>query len=167
MVRPAQRRKLVCWAQDSFDLSERRACRAVGAPRSSQRYRSIKSPQTPLRRRIRELASVRVRAGYRQIHVLLRREGWRINHKRTYRLYTEEGLALKPRRPRRHRSAAPRVARNQPTTSNEQWAMDFMHDTLADGRSIRVLTAIDLYSRECLALAVAKKFTGGKVAERS
>ena len=165
MVRPAQRRELVCWAERSFDLSERRACRAVGAARSSQRYRSTKAPQAPLRLRIRELAAARVRAGYRQIHVMLRREGWRINHKRTYRLYIEEGLALKPRRPRRHRSATSRVARHQPTGPNEQWAMDFMHDALADGRSIRVLTAIDLFSRECLALVVDKNFTGGMVAE--
>lgn len=165
MVRPRQRRQLVCWAQSSFDLSERRACHAVGAARSSQRYQSTRAPQAPLRGRIRELASVRVRAGYRQIHVMLRREGWRINHKRTYRLYTEEGLTLKPRRPRRHRSASSRVARNHPTTPNEHWSMDFMHDTLSDGRSIRVLTAIDLYSRECLALVADKKFTGGAVAK--
>ena len=95
MVRPTQRRELVCWAQGAFDLSERRACYAVGAARASQRYRSIKAPQEPLRLRIRELAASRVRAGYRQIHVMLRREGWMINQKRTYRLYTEEGLTLK------------------------------------------------------------------------
>ena len=87
-----------------------------------------------------------------------------VNHKRTYRLYTEEGLTLKPRRPRRHRSATTRSVRQAPGVPNEQWAMDFMHDTLADGRSIRVLTAIDLYSRECLALLAAKKFTGDHVA---
>ena len=165
MVRPAQRRELVCWAETAFALSERRACRAVGAARSSQRYLSTKAPQAPLRSRIRELAASRVRAGYRQIHVLLRREGWGVNHKRTYRLYSEEGLTLKPRRPRRHRSASTRLAREAPTAPNEQWAMDFMHDTLSDGRSIRVLTAIDLYSRECLALVASKKFSGGSVAE--
>ena len=135
------------------------------AARSSQRYRSIKAPQEPLRLRIRELAASRVRAGYRQIHVMLRREGWMINQKRTYRLYTEEGLTLKPRRPRRHRSASIRMARCGPEAANEQWSMDFMHDTLANGRSIRVLTAMDLYSRECLALVVDKQFTGGTVAK--
>jgi putative transposase len=92
------------------------------------------------------MAATRVRAGYRQLHLFLRREDWQINHKRIYRLYTEESLTLKRRRPRRHRSATARVCRQTPCCPNKQWAMDFMHDTLANGRSIRVLTAIDLYN---------------------
>jgi putative transposase len=83
------------------------------------RYRSRRPSQHPLRTRLRELASVRLRAGYQQLHVLLRREGWRVNHKRVYRLYTEEGLALRGRRPRRHRSAVARVRPPAPTQPNE------------------------------------------------
>lgn len=156
---------MVGWVMTAYQLPERRACRAVGVARSSARYRSVRPSQEPLRRRLHELASVRVRSGYRLLHSLLRREGWGVNEKRIYRLYTEEGLTLKRRRPRRHRSASARVARTEPRGSNDQWAMDFMHDTLSDGRSIRVLTAIDIYSRECVALVAGKKFSGAEVAK--
>ena len=111
MVRPAQRRAAVAWAREAYRLSERRACQAMGAPRSTVRYRSVRPHQEALRKRLKELAGVRVRAGYKQLHVFLRREGWPVNHKRVYRLYTEEGLTLKRRRPRRHRSAVVRKAR--------------------------------------------------------
>lgn len=88
---------------DAYRVPERRACRIAGAARAMLRYRSVQPTQEPLKNRLKELAAVRVRAGYRQLHVLLRREGWATNHKRTYRLYTEERLALKRRRPRRRR----------------------------------------------------------------
>jgi transposase len=161
MVRPAARRALVHWAREAYRMSERRACRAVGVQRSMVRYRSRRPSQQPLRARLRELAGVRLRAGYQQLHVLLRREGWRVNHKRVYRLYIEEGLALRRRRPRRHRSAVARVRLPVPTQPNEQWAMDFMHDTLADGRAVRILTVLDVYARECVALVAAPTFSGG------
>jgi putative transposase len=164
MVRPAARRALVPWAREAYQVSERRACRAVGVERSMVRYRSRRPSQQPLRTRRRELASVRRRAGYQQRHVLLRREGWRVNHKRVYRLYTEEGLALRRRRPRRHRSAVARVRLPAPTQPNAQWAMDFMHDTWADGRAVRILTVLDVYAREGVALVGAAALSGGDVA---
>ena len=164
MVRPAARRALVHWAREAYQVSERRACRAVGVERSMVRYRSRRPSQQPLRTRRRELAGVRRRAGYQHLYVLLRREGWRVNHKRVYRLYTEEGLALRRRRPRRHRSAVGRVRLPAPTQPNEQWAMDFMHDTLADGRAVRILTGLDVYARECVALVAAQTVSGGDVA---
>ena len=163
MVRPDAWRALVRWAQVGYRVSERRACRAVGISRSVVRYRSVRPDQAPLRGRMRELAGVRVRSGYRQIHIFLRREGWQVNHKRIYRLYTEEGLTLKRRRPKRHRSAAARIQRPGPAHPNQSWAMDFIHDTLADGRKIRILTAIDVFSRECVALEPAATFRGGDV----
>lgn len=165
MVRPAQRRALAVWAKEAYALSEVRACRAVGVQRSSVRYQSRRPQQEVLRRRIRELASVRVRAGYRQVHLLLRREGWLVNKKRVYRLYTDENLTLRQRRPRRHRTATPRLTRPRPTRANELWAMDFMHDTLSSRETIRVLTAIDVCTRECVALVASKRFTGSDVAE--
>jgi putative transposase len=110
------------------------------------------------------LAGVRIRAGYQQLHVLLRREGRPVNRKRVYRLYGEEGLALRRRRPRRHRSAVLRVERRAPTRPTEQWAMNFMHDTLADGRAVRILTVLDVFTRECIALIAATAFRGGDVA---
>ncbi len=164
MVRPAQRRAIVGWAQSAYQLPERRACRAVGVWRSVFRYRSVRPRHEALRQRMRELAATRVRAGYRQLHVYLRREGWSVNQKRVYRLYTEEGLTLKRKRPKRHRSSAVRVLRPTPSRPNEQWAMDFMHDTLAAQEPIRVLTAIDLCTRECVALVAAKSFRGSDVA---
>jgi putative transposase len=165
MVRPAQRREVVVWARSAYQLSERKACRAIGVSASFVRYRSRRPDQAPLRRRLRELAGTRVRAGYRQLHIYFRREGWRVNHKRVYRLYTLEGLVLKMKRPRRHRSAAVRVGRAMATRRDEQWAMDFMHDTLAGSTTIRILTVIDLFSRECVALVASRHFSGGQVAE--
>jgi hypothetical protein len=165
MVKTFQRRQLVGWMQSCYQLSQRRACSVAVISASSFRYSSVKPDQRPWRLRLRDLASVRLRAGYRQLHVFMRREGWRINHKRVYRIYREEGLCLKRQRRRRHRSAAVRVERPQATGPNQQWAMDFMHDTLADGRSIRVLTVIDLYTRECVALQAAKGFRGADVAQ--
>ena len=87
MVTPTQVRAVVAWARDSYRLSERRACQAVGANRSSVRYRSVRQSRDALRGRLRELAAVRVSWGYKRLHVLLRREGWRVNHKLVYRLY--------------------------------------------------------------------------------
>ena len=104
MVRPSARRTVAGWFQADFGVSERRAVQASGFNRSSHRYRSQRDPQTPLRKRLKELAETRVRYGFRRLHVLLRREGWEINHKRTYRLYSEEGLSIRTRTPRRRRT---------------------------------------------------------------
>lgn len=164
MVRASQRRSLVSWIEAVYRLSERRACDLAQISVSSRHYVSVKPDQAPLRLRLRELAKARPRAGYKTLHVYLRREGWRVNHKRVYRLYGDEGLTLKHQRRRRHRSASLRVERPAVTRPDQQWAMDFVHDTLADGASIRVLTAIDLFTRECIALEAAKGFSGGQVA---
>ena len=158
MVTPTQVRAVVAWARDSYRLSERRACQAVGANRSSVRYRSVRQSRDTLRGRLRELAAVRVSWGYKRLHVLLRREGWRVNHKLVYRLYTEERLALKRRRPKRRKSAAPREVRPLVSRANERWAMDFVHDVLADGRTIRILAVVDVFSRECVALVAKTSF---------
>jgi putative transposase len=114
--------------------------------------------------RLKELAAVRISYGYRRLHILLRREGWPINHKRVYRLYSEEGLALRRKRPKRRRSAMVRRASQVARSPNERWAMDFMHDTLAHGEKMRVLTVIDVFTRECLALEAKKCFRGEDVA---
>lgn len=163
MVRARVRRQLVEWIEASYRLSRRRSSALAQISESSYRYVSVKPDQRPLRMRLRELAAVRVRAGYRQLHVFLRRDGWRVNHKRVYRLYREEGLSLRRRMRRRHRSAVVRVERPPVTGPNEQWAMDFMHDTLAGGASIRLLTVIDLYTRECVALEAGHRFSGADV----
>ena len=99
------------------------------------------------------------------MHTYLRREGWKINHKRVYRLYSEEGLALRRKKPRRRRSVVARQARPEPTSANQYWSMDFMHDALANGRTLRIFTLIDVHTRECLALRPATGFSGASVAQ--
>jgi len=131
--------------------------------RSSHRYRAIRNDQAMLRGRIRELAAVRVRYGYFRIYILLRREGWRINHKRVHRLYRLEGLSMRLKRPRRHVMAARRMARPAAGALNECWSMDFVSDALFDGRRIRALTVVDNFSRESLAIDVGQSITGTQV----
>jgi len=113
-------------------------------PRSTQQYRGFRDAQEPLRLRLRELATSRVRYGYRRLHILLRREGWEINAKRVYRLYGLERLTLRRKAPRRRVSSRHRDDRPSVEGANQAWAMDFMSDALADGRKLRLLTVIDL-----------------------
>ncbi len=134
-------------------------------PRSSPRYETTRDPQDALRVRLRDLAGARVRYGYRRLLVLLRREGWDVNHKRVDRLYTEERLTMRRTTPRRHVSSQPRVERAAIGAANQVWALDFMSDTLSDGRKIRLLTVLDVFTRECLAIRVDARFTGDQVVQ--
>ncbi len=152
MVTPAARRAWAVWVQEAFRVSVRRAGRATGVHRSLLAHRFRQPPQEALRARLRELARARVSYGCLRLHTLLVREGWRVNRKRVHQLYREEGLQLRMRRPKRRRSAVARGPRVVPTAANQVWAMDFMQDTLAEGRALRVLTLIDSFTRECLAL---------------
>ncbi len=113
-----------------------------------------------LRARIKELAQTRVRYGYRRIHVLLSREGWKVNPKRVARLYRQEGLSLRAKGPKRRRRSAVQRVRIAATEVNHVWSMDFMHDRLMGEarKAFRLLTIVDIFTRECLALEVAKSF---------
>ena len=142
----------------AYGISERKACRATGFHRSSQRYRKRSDPQTELRLRLKDLAAARVRYGYRHLHVLLRREGWPVNHKRTYRLYREEGLAIRAKLPKRKRAWRYRQGRPEIGGPNEVWAMDFMTDQLFDGRPFRILTVVDCCTREALSIVPRVSF---------
>jgi putative transposase len=164
VVAPARWRELVAWSRAAYRLSERRACRALEVARSSVQYIGRRPPQTALRRRMREITEVRLHYGYRRVHVLLRREGWTVNHKKVYRLYREEGLGLRRRKPKRRRAAMSRQARPTASRPNERWTMDFMSDALASGQKLRVLTVVDAFTRECLALEVGTQFRGQDVA---
>lgn len=148
-----------------YGVSHRRACQAMNFPRSTHNYRARRDPQDALRLRLRDLAASRVRYGYRRLHVLLRREGWEVNLKRVYRLYRQEQLALRRRRPRRRVSCRHRTDRPPVEAADQAWSMDFLSDALADGRKFRALTVIDLYTRECLAIRVEARFSSGQVAE--
>lgn len=145
-----------------YKVSERRACRVIAAHRRTVRYRSRKPSQAPLRQRIEELAAVRVRYGYRRIHVLLRREGWPVNVKRVYRLYREEGLSLRYKRSEK-RVSTPRVAPPPARQPNERWSIDFLRDSLADGRAFRVFTVVDNVPRVSPAIAAAFSLKGSHV----
>jgi len=149
--------------QERFGASPSRACAVMMISRSVYHYRSRRRDQTPLLTRIKEIAAIRVRYGYQRIHVLLRREGWQVNHKRVYRLYRQAGLSLFQHRPRRHRSARQRQALPAASRVNECWSMDFVSDQLYDGRKLRALTLIDAYSRECLAIWVDQGIRGEAV----
>src|SRR6478672_10239825 len=126
------------------------------------RYRSQARDQSALRLRIKELAAVRVRYGYRRIHVLLRREGWKVNTKRVYRLYREEGLSLRYKRAKK-RVSVPRVTPPPATRANERWSIDFLRDSLLDGRPFRVFTVVDNVSRVSPAIEAAFSIRGEAV----
>jgi putative transposase len=149
----------------AYKVSQRRACRTCEFARSVVRYESVADPQTALRMRLRELAMARVGYGYRRLQVLLWREGWRVNHKRVYRLYCQEELGLRKRMPRRRRACLKREMRPLAAEKNACWSMDFMSDELFDGRRIRVLTLVDNHTRESLAIHVAQRIRGMEVVE--
>lgn len=150
------------FVEDAFGLSRQRACRLAGISRSAMAYQPIRTNDDELRARILELARERPRFGYRRIHVLLRREGWTGNRKRTYRIYREEQLWVR-RRKRKRVAAAPREAVPVPEQPNVRWSMDFVADTLGDGRTFRVLNIVDDFSREAVAPEVGKSIPGSRV----
>jgi len=162
MVSPAARRLAVGWLQDGFGVSQRRSCRVLGAVRSTVQYQSRRADDTALRAELRILAAQRRRFGYRRLAVLLRRAGQRINHKKVYRIYREEGLAVR-RRKRKKLAAGVRIVLASPTQPNQRWSMDFMGDSLASGRPFRILNIVDDYSREAIATEVDSSMPGLRV----
>jgi putative transposase len=149
----------------AWQVSIRRACRALPVERSTYHYRPRRTEQANLKQRIREIAETRVCYGYRRIHVLLRREGWGVNAKRVCRLYREMGLQLRNKAPKRRVTAKLRSDRTTATAPNEIWAMDFVHDQLFDGRKVRVLTVVDTFTRLSPAIDVRQNYRGCDVVE--
>jgi putative transposase len=136
----------------------------VGLPRASYDYRPVERHDDELREKIRELAHQRKRFGCPRIHLLLRREGMVVNHKRTERIYREEGLSLRKRK-RRKTAAMARVILPVPTMPNERWSMDFVTDSIVTGRRFRALVIVDNYSRECPAIEVDTSLGGRRVVQ--
>jgi putative transposase len=163
MARPALRRQAVDYVIDHYATSRRRACRIVRQHRSMQYYRSCKDPKTALRLRMRELAQVRMRYGYRRLHVLLRREGWPLGKDQAYRVYTEESLQLRSRRPRRRKMVIGRRERYVAKRANQAWSMDFVADQLVSGTTFRALTIVDVFTREALCIEVGQRLRGEHV----
>jgi putative transposase len=169
VVGPQAEREAVRVVWEEARLSERHACGLIGMHRGSWRYRPRERDDAALRARLRELAGERPRFGYRRLHIFLGREKtesgeprWRVNHKRVYRLYREEGLAMRRRKRKRFRAAA-RVPLALPKAANEVWTMDYTHDELASGRKFRTLNLMDGYTREALAIEVDTSLPGLRV----
>jgi putative transposase len=143
-----------------YAFSERRACRLMTMAATTYRYRSQRTDE-PLRTKLVELAREKPRFGYRRLQVLLQRSGECVNHKRVHRVYREEGLAIR-RKKRKHcvREGRPLLVR---TSANQEWALDFVHDAVECGRTIRVLSVVDAYTRECLSLEVDTSFASRRV----
>lgn len=148
--------------QEAYRLGGRRSARVVGAPWTTLCYKSRKKPQEALRRRLREVAATHVRYGYRRLTVLLRREGWKVNAKRVYPLYDEENLKVRSVE-RKKIARRQRVAQAQACGPDQCWSADFVSDKLSDGRSIRILTVIDQFTRECIWLEADRSMNGPKV----
>lgn len=146
-----------------FGCSQRQALRIVRMSASTYLYVSQRKDESVLKARIKEITDTRVHYGYRRVHVMLRREGHMDNVKRVYRLYREEGLSLRLKRPRRNKAAQRRQPKQLAHTINEIWSMDFVADALFDGRKLRMLTVVDLFTRESLAIDVGQSLKGEDV----
>jgi transposase InsO family protein len=156
----------VARVRKELDVSERRACQALGIHRSGIRYRAKASPQgQALTKRMRELARRHPRYGYRRVAALLRQEGWRVNTKRVHRLWRQEGLKVpqKQRKRRRLGTSANGCVRRRASRPNEVWSYDFVLDQTADGRRLKILPVVDEFTRECLALVVGRNLKAADV----
>lgn len=164
-MKPEKARKVVNDLTITFRISIRRACGVCKFSRGTYHYKHRRPDQAPLRKRIREIAETRVRYGCKRIHVVLRREGWVVNHKRVHRLYRLEGLQLRNKTPKRKVTAKLREDRTPATLPNECWAMDFMADQLFNGQKIRVLTIVDVVSKLSPAIGVDHSYRGCDVVQ--
>ena len=151
------------WAINEKSYSQRRACALIGLDPKTYRYASRRSDDVEIRDRLKTLAGQRRRFGYRRLHILLRREGIALNHKKLFRLYREERLTVR-RRGGRKRALGTRAPMSVPQGPNQRWSLDFVADQLIDGRRFRVLVVVDDFTRECLALVVDTSLSGQRVA---
>jgi putative transposase len=156
-------RELVRGMCSDWAVSIRQACGAIGFDRSTFHYQSRRTDQAAVAKRIREICETRVRYGYRRVHVLLDREGWGINVKKVYRIYKELGMQLRHKTPKRRVKAKLRDDRAVAVGPNDVWAMDFVHDQLATGKKLRVLTVVDTFSRYVPVLDVRYSYRGEDV----
>lgn len=164
-MKPQARRAAVDYAREQFSVSKTRACGLMALAVSSYYYSPGKGrPEQPLREALRRHAANRRRWGYRRLMVLLRRDGYADNHKRIHRLYREERLQVRQRRRRKQCVARGMDRPSAPDAPNERWSLDFVHDRLASGRSLRMLTVIDGYTRECLWIEADTSLSGHRVA---
>lgn len=166
MVTPQAKKQAARHLQEMFKVSERRVCRVISLPRSTSRYAPVVDPvNAQVSKRIVELAEKKPRYGAPRLHVLLRREGFQINHKRTERIYHTLGLSLRRKKPRKRFRSELRGPLPPPTKRNEQWGMDFVSDQLTCGLSFRSLTIVDILTKESPAIEVARSLPGVRVVQ--
>lgn len=163
MVTPTAKRQAVAHLMECYQMSERRACKSTGFCRMTMRYEAKRCDDQELRERMKALAHERRRFGYRRLHVLLKREGHHVNHKKLFRLYREEKLTVRKRGGRK-RAIGTRAPMLIPLAANDRWSLDFVSDQFTDGRRFRVLTVVDNCTRECLGLVADTSLSGLRVA---
>ena len=176
MVTPVAERKAVAHLISVHGMSARRACKAIGSCRMTMRYKTTRADDAALRNRMKAIAHERRRFGYplavrqllaiavrRRVHVLLKREGFVVNHKRLFRICREERLTVR-RRGGRKRAIGTRAPMMVPLRPNDRWSLDFVSDQLTDGRRLRILAVVDDCTRECLALLADTSLCGLRVA---
>jgi putative transposase len=154
-------RQDVAFLREQYEVSERRACKLLLLDRTTYRYEPRPDHNAQLREKMTELAKNKPRYGYRRLHVLLERQGEKVSPMRLFRLYQQAGLAV--RRLKRKRLARPAAAQPLHVRANQEWALDFVTDTLGTGRRIRVLTVVDAFTRECLGLDVDTSLSSRRV----
>lgn len=158
-------RELVRGMCSDWAVSIRTACGAIGFDRSTFHYKSRRIDQAAVEKRIKEICATRVRYGYRRVHVLLDRESWGINIKKVYRIYKDLGMQLRNKTPKRRVKAKLRDDRSEAVCPNDVWAMDFVHDQLALGQKLRILTVVDTHSRYCPATDARFNYRGEDVVQ--
>lgn len=164
MVGPSARRRAVEHVQRKLALSQRRACRALKQARATQRYQPRSSDrQRQLRQWLRDFAVKQPRYGYRRAYACLRAEGWIVNRKCVERLWRDEGLRVPARRQKRRRISGQGCERFSAQHAGHIWSYDFVSDRTSDGRQLRLLTVIDEYTRESLAIEVRRSMTASDV----
>jgi putative transposase len=154
-------RQDVAFLREQYEVSERRACKLLLLDRTTYRYEPRPDHNAQLREKMTALAKQKPRYGYRRLHVLLERQGEKASPMRLFRLYQKAGLAV--RRPKRKRLARPAAVQPLHVRANQEWALDFVTDTLGTGRGIRVLTVVDAFTRECLGLDVDTSLSSRRV----
>ena len=162
MVGPQERRAAITHMMTAHGLGVTRACGLIGMSRSLYRYEAKRQDDEALKARLTALAAQKHRYGYRRLHVLLCREGWVINWKRTYRVYREAGLAVR-RRKRKRIAGVERQPKVIALAPNVSWSMDFVSDGFVDGRRLRCLNIVDDFTKECLAIEVDTSLPGKRV----
>ncbi len=160
---PEAKREAVAHLVACHEVSQRRACEVLQADRSAVRYQSKRGNDAELRETIKRVSSERKRFGYRRIHVMVEREGFKVNHKKLRRIYREEGLQVRKRGGRK-RALGTRQPMIVPEAINQRWSLDFVSDAFTDGRRLRIFAVVDDYSRECLGLVADTSISGVRVA---